>query len=37
MFGFASAGGVYQGLIKTTLENYAFARKTRKDNNNESS
>ena len=31
MFGLASAGGYYQGLINTTLENDALARKKRKD------
>ncbi len=31
MFGLASAGGDYQGLIKTTLENDAFAREKRKE------
>ena len=30
MFGLASAGGDYQGLIKTTLENDALARDKRK-------
>ncbi len=30
MFGLASAGGDYQGLINTTLENDAFAREKRK-------
>ena len=30
MFGFASAGGDYQGLINTTLENDALAREKRK-------
>ena len=29
MFGLASAGGDYQGLIKTTLENDALAREKR--------
>ena len=34
MFGLASAGGDYQGLINTTLENVALARKkTRKVKN----
>ncbi len=37
MFGLASAGGDYQGLINTTLENDALARKRRKEKNNESS
>ena len=32
MFGLASAGGDYQGLINTTLENDALAREKRKDN-----
>ena len=31
MFGLASAGGDYQGLINTTLENDALAREKRKD------
>ena len=31
MFGLASAGGDYQGLIKTTLENDAAAREKRKN------
>tara|TARA_Y100001968_G_scaffold51320_1_gene42201 strand:+ start:244 stop:432 length:189 start_codon:yes stop_codon:yes gene_type:complete len=31
MFGLASAGGDYQGLINTTLENDALARKKRQD------
>ena len=30
MFGLASAGGDYQGLINTTLENDALAREKRK-------
>ncbi len=30
MFGLASAGGDYQGLINTTLENDAIAREKRK-------
>ncbi len=30
MFGLASAGGDYQGLINTTLENDALARKKSK-------
>ncbi len=30
MFGLASAGGDYQGLINTTLENDALARQKRK-------
>ena len=30
MFGIASASGDYQGLINTTLENDALARKSRK-------
>ena len=30
MFGIASAGGDYQGLINTTLENDALAREKRK-------
>ena len=30
MFGVASAGGDYQGLINTTLENDALAREKRK-------
>ena len=33
MFGLASAGGDYQGLIDTTLENDALAREKRKDKN----
>ncbi len=32
MFAIASAGGDYQGLIKTTLENDALAREKRKGN-----
>ena len=31
MFGLASAGGDFQGLINTTLENDAIARKRRKN------
>ena len=31
MFGLASAGGDYQGLINTTLENDALAREKRKN------
>ena len=31
MFGLASAGGDYQGLINTTLENDELARGRRKD------
>ncbi len=31
MFGLASAGGDYQDLINTTLENDALAREKRKD------
>ncbi len=31
MFGLSSAGGDYQGLIKTTLENDSRAREKRKD------
>ena len=31
MFGLSSAGGDYQGLINTTLENDARARKKMKD------
>ena len=31
MFGLSSAGGDYQGLIKTTLENDARSREKRKD------
>ena len=31
MFGLASAGGDYQGLINTTLENDALAREKRKE------
>ena len=31
MFALASAGGDYQGLINTTLENDALAREKRKD------
>ena len=30
MFGLASAGGAFQGLINTTLENDALAREKRK-------
>ena len=33
MFGIASAGGDYKGLINTTLENDALSRKKRKDKN----
>ena len=33
MFGLASAGGDYQGLINTTLENDAIAREKRKEKN----
>ena len=32
MFGLASAGGDYQGLINTTLENDALAREKNKKN-----
>ena len=32
MFGIASAGGDYQGLINTTLENDALAREKKKKN-----
>ena len=32
MFALASAGGDYQGLIDTTLENDALAREKRKSN-----
>ena len=32
MFGLASAGGDYQGLINTTLENDALAREKNKNN-----
>ena len=35
MLGLGSAGGDYQDLITTTLENDEVTRKTRKDNNNE--
>ena len=31
MFGLASAGGDYQGLINTTLKNDALAREKRRD------
>ena len=31
MFGLSSAGGDYQGLISTTLENDALAREKRKN------
>jgi len=31
MFGLASAGGDYRGLINTTLKNDALAREKRKD------
>ena len=31
MFGLSSAGGDYQGLINTTLENDALAREKRKN------
>tara|TARA_Y100001968_G_C19171594_1_gene625932 strand:+ start:291 stop:479 length:189 start_codon:yes stop_codon:yes gene_type:complete len=31
MFGIASAGGDYQGLINTTLKNDALAREKRKE------
>ena len=31
MFGLASAGGDYQGLINTTLKNDALAREKKKD------
>ncbi len=31
MFGLASAGGDYQGLINTTLENDALSREKRKN------
>tara|TARA_B100000700_G_scaffold285929_1_gene340361 strand:- start:269 stop:457 length:189 start_codon:yes stop_codon:yes gene_type:complete len=31
MFGLSSAGGDYQGLIKTTLENDAIAREKNKN------
>ena len=31
MFGLSSAGGDYQGLINTTLENDSIARKKMKD------
>ena len=31
MFGISSAGGDYQGLINTTLENDAIAREKRKN------
>ena len=31
MFGLSSAGGDYQGLISTTLENDAMAREKRKN------
>ena len=34
MFGVASAGGDYQGLINTTLENDALAREKRKEKSN---
>ena len=33
MFGLASAGGDYQGLINTTLENDELARQKRKERN----
>ena len=33
MFGLASAGGDFQGLINTTLENDAIAREKRKNKN----
>ena len=33
MFGLSSAGGDYQGLINTTLENDAAARERRKKKN----
>ncbi len=32
MFGLASAGGDYQGLINSTLENDALAREKKKNN-----
>ena len=32
MFGLSSAGGDYQGLINTTLENDSIARKKSKNN-----
>ena len=35
MFGLASAGGDYQGLINTTLENDSIARAKRKGTNND--
>ncbi|MBW3042190.1 hypothetical protein [Prochlorococcus marinus] len=34
MFAISSAGGDYQGLINTTLENDALAREKRKKKNN---
>ena len=33
MFGLSSAGGDYQGLLNTTLENDALAREKRKEKN----
>lgn len=35
MFGLASAGGDFQGLIDTTLENDAISREKRKVKNNQ--
>tara|TARA_Y100000766_G_C18672762_1_gene490848 strand:- start:201 stop:395 length:195 start_codon:yes stop_codon:yes gene_type:complete len=35
MFGLASAGGDYQGLIDTTLKNDELAREKRNNKNNE--
>ncbi len=35
MFGIASAGGDYQGLINTTLENDVLTREKRKIKNND--